>query len=95
MSLVLVQVTHHALAEQAGLGEAVPLLKQRLHNVGDKTWDTEQKAGRVSTRGLMLQPLAMSQWAEVHLLSGTGTCDDIMFLVYACVFCTHLSGWLG
>lgn len=34
---VLVQVPHHGLAQQTGLGEAVPLLKQRLHNVRDET----------------------------------------------------------
>lgn len=45
VGLVLVQVAHHGLAQQAGLSEAVPLLKQRLHNVGDKTWGTQWRQG--------------------------------------------------
>lgn len=39
--LVLVQVVQHSLAEQAGLGEAMPFLKQRFHDVGDETYNTK------------------------------------------------------
>lgn len=37
------QVAHHGLAERAGLGEAVPLLKQRLHDVGDESCEKHNK----------------------------------------------------
>lgn len=40
--LVPVQVTHHGLAEEAGLGEAVPLLEERLHDVRDEPWGGQE-----------------------------------------------------
>lgn len=43
--LVLVQVTHHGPAEEAGLREAVPPLKEGLHDVGDEAWRNTAKAG--------------------------------------------------
>ena len=37
--LVLPQVSHHALCQLAAVGEAHPLLEQRLHDVGDEPWE--------------------------------------------------------
>lgn len=45
MGLVLVQVTHHGPAEQTGLSKTVPLIKERLHDVGDEPWGDTTGAG--------------------------------------------------
>ena len=87
---VLLQVTHHGPAEQAGLSETLPLLKQRLHDVGDKTCHTA-KAGRVRR---VCWTWAQLQPPLCEFLT-SGTCIHIMTLVCVCVLCSHLSVWLG
>lgn len=40
VSLVLVQVVQHGLAEQARVSKAVPFFKKRLSDARNKTWNT-------------------------------------------------------
>lgn len=70
------QVTHHGVAERAGLGEAVPLLEQRRHDVGDEPWEREGGEGPNKLRDILMvmqsacRPVLtyLNSWDRVSLL---------------------------
>lgn len=79
--LVAVQVGHHGAAERAGLSEALPLLEERLHDVGDEAWRKRGERQQEEGRGVGTQEFRLRLLDVTHRLTCLDGGDSVRLLV--------------